>query len=167
LLNIRSAIASPFLILKLKIAAEQITMLKSSLCMPKEIIETRKYILSIDAENNYMEFSIKEGITFDVADAIEVKDSVTCKFPDTKFYVLAEGVEFFTITKAAREHCATKEHLDNTICIAFYTRNISLLLLGEIFNKINKPAVTTKFFNNRNVAAEWLKAQMRTAREYV
>jgi len=129
--------------------------------MPKEIIDSKKYTLKIDARNKYLEFSIKEGVTFDVIDAIEAKEVVKSKYPDTKFYVLSEGVEFFTMTREAREHCATKEHLDNVHCIAFYTKNISILLLGEIFNKINKPLVETKIFTDRQQAEEWLKNKMK------
>jgi hypothetical protein len=128
--------------------------------MKIESIETDKYIMKIDAFNDFLEYSIKAGVTFTPEDAIQAKKEVITRYPEKKFYVLAEGVEFFTLTKEAREHCASKEHLDNVHCVAFYTPNVSLLLLGEIFNKINKPVVTTKFFNNKSSAHEWLWGQI-------
>jgi hypothetical protein len=125
-----------------------------------EIIQTDKYIIRIYDEYNYMEYIIREGITLDVEDIRKAKELVVALRPGVKFYVYGEGVEFFTLTKEARELCATKEHSDNTIAIAFYTKNVSLLLLGEIFNKINKPVVPTRIFNDRKKAKAWLSQQM-------
>src|SRR6476620_3532186 len=122
--------------------------------MKPEIIETEKYIVRIHDENNFMEYIIREGVIIDAVDAREAKRKIVAIRPEVKFYVLAEGVEFFTLTKEARQLCATKEHLDNTIAIAFYTKNVSIRLLGEIFNKINKPAVPTKVFTNRENSRE-------------
>ena len=129
--------------------------------MDPELIETDKYILKINAEKQFLEYLIKEGVTVDVNTVIESKKKVVKLCPGVKFYVWAEGVEFFTLTKEARELCATKEYLDNVLAIAFYTKNISVMLLGKVFNKINKPAVTTRIFNNRNRARKWLNQQMQ------
>jgi hypothetical protein len=104
--------------------------------MPIEVIETEKYVLTIDAENRYLEYLIKEGVTYDLADAIETKSKVVSKYPGLKFFVLAEGIGFFSLTKEAREYCATEEHLDNVACQAFFTKNISLLLICEVYVKI-------------------------------
>ncbi|MCE3278966.1 MAG: hypothetical protein K0S44_1157 [Bacteroidetes bacterium] len=128
--------------------------------MPYQLIETDKYSFRIHAQNNLLEYIIKEGVTIDVVDIIEGKKLLTKAKPNTKFFVLAEGIEFFTLTKGARELSATKEFSDNTHAIAFYTTNSSLLLLGEIYNKINKPVVPTKIFNDRDEAMEWLIQQM-------
>jgi hypothetical protein len=129
--------------------------------MPVEIIETEKYVLTIDAENRYLEYLIKEDVTYDVADAKETKSKVVSRYPGMKFYVLAEGIGFFSLTKDARAYCATKEHLDNVVCQAFFTKNVSLLLICEVYVKINKPVVPTKFFSNREKAVAWLKEQMK------
>jgi hypothetical protein len=126
-----------------------------------KIIERDKYIIKLDPENHWMEFTIKEGITFDSADAWEAKAEVVKHFPAQKFYIYAEGIEFFTLTKEARESIATEEHLDNVYCVAFYTTNISLLLLGELYNKINKPPVPTKIFSDADEARQWLVKQMK------
>ena len=127
---------------------------------PIEKIETDKYIMKIDPVNQFMDYFIKPGIVFEADDAVECKAKVVARYPDLKFYVLAGGIEFFTITKKARELCASREHLDNTHCVAFYTGNTSLFLLGELFNKINKPPVPIKTFFNRFHAMEWLKTMM-------
>ena len=108
-----------------------------------------------------MEYYVKEGATIDAETAEEGKRRITELYPGLKFYVMAEGYNFFTFTSEARKLCATKEFSDNTIAVTFYTANISLLLLGEMYLKINKPFVPTKIFNNRDNAKEWLYEQMK------
>lgn len=125
-----------------------------------EVIDTAKFTFRIFPENSYLEYCIKEGATIDAEDVIEGKRMVTEMFPGLKFFVMAEGINFFTLTSDARKVSATPEHSDNTIAVAFFTTNISVLLLGEMYNKINKPVVPTKVFNNRENAKEWLKHQM-------
>jgi hypothetical protein len=123
--------------------------------MAYEIIETAKYIMKVH-DDCFIEYKIKEGANIDAYDVIEGKKEVVKLWPGTLFYVLAEGVEFFTMTREARAICASPVYADNTIAIAFYTTNVSVWLLGEMYNKINKPVVPTKIFNNRESALEWL-----------
>ncbi|MFL5765665.1 MAG: hypothetical protein ACJ77K_17095 [Bacteroidia bacterium] len=124
------------------------------------IIETEKYRLEIRDGSDLLEYTIKEGITYDAEDAIETKARVTALHPGERFYVLGKGIEFFNITAAARALAATKEFSDNTIAVAFYTSNISLQLIGEMYVKLNKPAVPTKIFKSLFSAQEWLNEQM-------
>lgn len=133
--------------------------------MANEIIETDKYIMRIHDRKRLLEYIVKEGVKLGVKDLLEGKKALVQLRPGMKFFVLAEGVEFFTISREAREMCATKEYADNTVAIAFYTTNISILLMGEMYNKISKPAVPTKIFNNRDTAKEWLMEQMRKAKK--
>ena len=130
--------------------------------MNPKIIETEKYIIKIYPEKLYLEYTIKEGVKIYVEDVIEGKRLITEACPGIKFYVMAEGYNFFTLTIEARQLCATAEYSDNTIAIAFFTTNISVLLVGEMYLKINKPIVPTKIFNNKDNAREWLKIQMET-----
>ena len=127
--------------------------------MSFEIVETEKYIMKVYPESHYMEYVIKEGATMEVEDVAASREQVIHKFPGATFYVYAEGAGFLTMSKKARELAASKEHLDNTIAIAIYTPNISVYLLAELFHKINKPAVPTRLFRNRNDAREWLREQ--------
>ncbi|MCW3105392.1 MAG: hypothetical protein JWO09_3832 [Bacteroidetes bacterium] len=129
--------------------------------MVNEIIETDKYTMKIHDQECLLEYIVKEGVKLDVDELLEGKKALTKLRPGVRFFVLAEGIEFFTISKEARDLCATAEYSDNTIAIAFYTPNISLLLMGEMYNKINKPAVPTKIFSQRDTAEEWLREQMK------
>jgi hypothetical protein len=128
--------------------------------MPILKIENQKIIMTVDPENHFMEYFIKPGIVFEAEDAAEARREVIKNFPGVRFHVYAEGMGFFNVTKDARELCATKAHLDNVDAIAFYSENVSVYLLGELYNKINKPPVLTKIFNNKEIAREWLKKQM-------
>jgi hypothetical protein len=129
--------------------------------MPFDIIECDKYTFKIDVENQFMEFIIKPDITIDVEDVEEAKRITVERYPNTKFFVLARGIEFFTLTKEARSLAATKEHSDNTIAIAFYSNNTSLQLVGNMYLKIDKPHVLTKIFSDLNAAKEWLQEQLK------
>lgn len=121
-------------------------------------IDNDNFTLTIYSDD-YMEYIVKPGAVIDANTVAETKKKVTDFRHGAKYFVYAEGVEFFTFTKEARALVATGEHLDNVYANAFYTTNISLLLLGEIFIKINKPAVPTKTFNSRQQAKEWLNEQ--------
>ena len=127
--------------------------------MPMKIVETERYILKI-YENNFLEYYIKEGVVIDMGLALEVKKICKQYRPNTKFYVFTEGAGFFNVTKEVREAGASKEFSKNMVAVAFYTTNPTLLLLGELYNKINKPAVETKIFTNRDKALTWLKSIM-------
>lgn len=111
-------------------------------------------------DNNYLEYLVKPGALIDAHSVRECKKKVVAFNPNAKYFVYAEGVEFFTFTREARTIVASAEHSDNVYANAFYTTNISLLLLSEIFQKINKPAVPTRSFNDREDAKTWLRNQM-------
>jgi len=122
-----------------------------------EVIETAKCVIKI--YDDLIEYEVKEGAIINAADVIFGKKEVIKRRPHSKFYILAEGVDFFTMTAEAREICASKAYSDNTHAIAFYTGNISVMLLGELYNKINKPHVTTKIFYDLYNAKNWLNEQ--------
>jgi hypothetical protein len=126
--------------------------------MTYEIIETEKCIIKIH-DDDLLEYNIKEGSILNASDVWFGKKEVMKRSPHKKFYVLAEGIDFFTLTPEAREICASKEFSTHTYAMAFYTKNISVMLMGELFNKINKPYIPTKVFYDPDNAREWLNEQ--------
>jgi hypothetical protein len=128
--------------------------------MPFDIIDHEKYTFKIDAENQFMEYSIKPDVTIDAPDVIEAKQFILQRYPNIKFYVLARGIEFFTLTREARALSAGKEFSENTLAVAFYTTNASLLLIGNMYLKIDKPHAPTRIFNNLDSAKDWLSEKM-------
>src|ERR1700746_2942449 len=105
--------------------------------MISKTIETDKYIMHIHDDISVLEYIIKEGVTLTKEDVILAKERLVAIRPGAKYFVLGESNDFFTFTKEAREHTATKEHSDNVIMVAFFTTNPSLLFLGQIYNSIN------------------------------
>jgi hypothetical protein len=122
-------------------------------------IEADEYILKIH-DDNFLEFIIREDAVLDVRVALEVKKIVEEYRPGVKFYVLAEGMGFFNVTKEARELSASVEFSSHMACVAFHTNNPSVVFLGELYNSINKPAVSTRVFHSRYSAREWLQEKM-------
>jgi hypothetical protein len=128
--------------------------------MSFKIFETDQYTLKIREDADYLECTIKEGVTIDEELILETKAVIERYRPDTKFFVLSEGVGFFRITNKARKMTATKEYSSHMAAVAFHTDYISLKLLVDLYNQINKPVVETKLFNDRESAKEWLEKEM-------
>jgi hypothetical protein len=122
-----------------------------------KIFETDKYRLKIHS-NNFLESLIKEDVIIDTKLVLEVKQTIEQYKPGTRFYIFAEGVGFFNMNKEARKLTATKEFSSYMAAVAFFTKNPTLLLLGELYNAINKPAVETRLFTDRDKARRWLKS---------
>ncbi|MFL5754441.1 MAG: STAS/SEC14 domain-containing protein [Bacteroidia bacterium] len=122
-------------------------------------IETEFYVMHVH-DDLLVEYYIKEGVTHDIDIAIEAKEALMNYKPGARFYVIAEGKGFFRATRKVRELSASAEFSSHMKAVAFVTNNFSLALLGDLYNKLNKPAVVTKIFSNREAAMEWLRAQM-------
>jgi hypothetical protein len=124
---------------------------------PEKIFETNKYKLTFHNINFY-EILIKENVTLDVELLLEIKNISENNHLHTKSCILVEGVGFFNVTKEVRELGAEKKFSARAMAVACFFKNPSLLLIGELYNKINKPAVETKMFTNREKAKNWLKS---------
>ncbi len=122
-----------------------------------KIIESEHYLIKIH-DNDFTEYMIKDGVMYNESVARHTKNALEKYKKSAKFYVLAEGQNFFRVTKGARKLGADKEFSNHLAAVAFYSTNVSLSLLGELYIKINKPAVTTKLFTNRENAEEWLRS---------
>ena len=123
------------------------------------VIEAEEYTLKIH-DDNLLEFIVKEGALLDVRVVTEVKKIVEEYRPGVRFYVLSEGVGFFNVTREAKELSATAEFSSHMAAVAFHSTNPTMILIGEMYNSINKPAVLTKLFYSRYSAMEWLQKKM-------
>jgi|SRR6185437_2521033 len=125
----------------------------------EKIFETDKYKLTFHHINFY-EILIKENVTLDVELLLEIKNVSENNHPHPKSCILIEGVGFFNVEKEVRELGAEKGFSERAMAVAVFTKNPSLLLIGELYNKINKPAVETKMFTDRKKAKDWLKSYL-------
>jgi len=122
--------------------------------------ETNIYVMNV-YDDAYVELIVKRDVLFDVHDLVESKQFLKEYMPAKKFYVLMTGEDFFQVTKESREVAASKEFSDHLVAVALHSRNLSLKLLGDLYIKLNKPAVPTRFFNTRKIAEDWLKRSIR------
>ncbi len=110
--------------------------------------------------SKYAELLIKDNILITAKMAREMKRTMEAAYPCNRYYLLVGGVDFFRVTKEARRLGADPVFSSHLAAVACYTTNPSLMLLGELYNKINKPAVTTRIFTLRETARQWLFDQM-------
>jgi hypothetical protein len=121
-------------------------------------VETEKYNLKI-YDNHFIECVYNAGVTIDVEDCVSLRNEVLKHYTDKKFLVLVQGLEFFTVTRSARELSATEQYSSHMLAIAFHTNSSLLMVLAEAYTKITQPYVPTKFFRDPDAAHEWLLEQ--------
>lgn len=122
-------------------------------------IETDKVILTIH-ENNFAGYLIKQDVILDEKAVRETKRILEEFRPGAKYFVLAEGEGFFRVSRKARRLGASRSFSSHLAAVAFYSTNFSLHLLSELYNKIDKPAVVTRAFRDRELAMDWLGSLM-------
>ena len=98
---------------------------------------------------------------FDEKIAKQAKKVLEQENTGVKYYLYVEPEGFFRVTRKARKLGASKDFSSHLAAVAFVTSNSSLALLGELYNKINKPSVPTKVFSSKEAAKEWLAEQIR------
>lgn len=108
-------------------------------------------------DSGLVESYINEGAYIDTAYLIEGKKRLMKVYPNMKFYVLAEGLGFFRISKEAKELAAGKEYSDHLAAVAVISNHVATNLILDAYQKINKPVVPTKIFTDRELAIEWLR----------
>jgi len=110
--------------------------------------------------NCLIEFKIKKGISFTAGDIWLSRDLSVGYMPGKKFYVLTEAEDEFKPTQDARRAGASKEYGEHVAANAFFSKNLTLKILGNLFIKVSRPVVPTRFFDEREKALEWLQKHM-------
>jgi hypothetical protein len=124
------------------------------------LFERSNFTIKIYPGSDFAEFIIKGDTVFDDRSALESKKILEKARPGKKYYLLVSSSGFFKITKKARLLGADRLFSSHLAAVSCYTSNFSLSLLGELYNKLNKPFVTTRVFPSREAAMEWLTDQM-------
>lgn len=106
------------------------------------------------------EILVKRGQVFGEADAKEAGQISRELKPNSRFFVLMEGEEGATVNNAARRYAASKEYAQYTAALALCSSNLALRIMGNLFLKVNAPAVHTRLFESREEALAWLNKQM-------
>ena len=104
------------------------------------------------------EITIKSKVVFSSAHLNEsIRISSNAFKPDTKFFVLLDGEEGADVTSDAKRLAASEEYTKYTAALALFSRSTLQAISGNLFLKINKPKIPTRFFENREEALKWLK----------
>lgn len=119
--------------------------------------ETDVYVMNIH-KDGYLEFKAKKDSLLEPEDLWLARKQSLEYVPDKKYAVLMEAQDFFQIGTETRRVAASVEYSKDLIAVALYSKNLSLKILGSLYIKINRPAVPTKFFDDRPKAVEWLKS---------
>ena len=118
--------------------------------------ETDVYVMSVH-ESGYLEFKVKKDSLLEPGDLWLSRKQSLEYAPDKKFAVLMEAQDFFQIGTETRRVASSKVYSDGMVAVALCSNNLSLKILGSLYIKINKPPIPTKFFDDKEKAAEWVK----------
>ena len=111
-------------------------------------------------DTGLVEFKIKKDIALTAEDVWHSQELSVNHLPGRKLYVLTEAEGEFKPTPDARRAGASSRYASHVNAHALYSRNLTLKILGNLFIRINKPVVPTRFFDERESALEWLRNRM-------
>lgn len=64
----------------------------------------------------------------------------------------------FDASADARRAGASEEYSRHVAALALYSNRLHETIMGNLFLKINRPRVPTRFFDNREKALAWLRS---------
>jgi hypothetical protein len=105
-----------------------------------------------------VEFRIKKGVSLSAADVWLSRDLSCAHMPGKKFVVLTETEDEFRLTQEARQAGASAEYAKHVQAHALFTTNLTLKILSNLFIRVSRPVVPTRFFDEREKAIAWLKS---------
>lgn len=104
-----------------------------------------------------IEFKVKRNVKLQEKDIWESRDLSVQAFPGKKFFVLFEAEENFDASADARKAGASEEYAKHVAALALCSNKLHETIMGNLFLKINRPRVPTRFFDNRDKALAWLR----------
>lgn len=107
--------------------------------------------------DDIIHFHIKEQKEFKLEYAKELLKIIEEYGRGRKFYNLTTFDHVIAGNRELREYSASPEAKKYTIAEAFVSRSLPIQLIGNVYIKLNRPVVPTRFFNNENAAIFWLK----------
>lgn len=107
-------------------------------------------------EDGILEIVVKDNIDVDLNICKELTNTYKTLLGNNKALLLHIVGNFVTMDKEAREYSASEAGLKYSIAEAFVINSLPQKILANFYMRINKPAVPSKFFDNREDAEEWL-----------
>ena len=108
-------------------------------------------------DNLIKEFTVKKGIVLEEKHLWESVQLSEKYKPGSRYFVLFEGEENSDITADAKRAGASAEYAKYVAALALYSDKMLETIRGNLFLKINRPIVPTRFFDNREKAMDWLR----------
>lgn len=105
-----------------------------------------------------IEFKVKKNVTLQESHIWETRELASKYMPGKKFVVLMEAEENFDVSVDARRAGASEEYARDVTALALCSNRLHETILGNLFLKVNKPVVTTRFFDDREKAIAWLRS---------
>lgn len=118
--------------------------------------ETKAFVMTIH-DDLLIEFKVKKNVTLQESDVWESRDLSLGYLPGSKFLVLMEADENADYSADARKAGASAEYAKHVKAVALCSSKLHENIVGNLYLKINKPIVPTRFFDSRDKAIEWLK----------
>jgi hypothetical protein len=113
-------------------------------------------------DNLLKEFTVKRSVLL-TEDDIRTSLRYSEEFrPGAKYFVLVETEEGATPSHEARRLAGSQDYAGHTAALAMCSNNPLLAIAANLFLKINRPKMPTKFFEQREKALQWLN-DMREA----
>jgi hypothetical protein len=104
------------------------------------------------------EITVKKGVEFSAQDMSEsMRLSINEFKPNTRFYVLLIGEEGSNVSNEAKRLAAAEVYKKYTHALALCSKNPLQAIAGNLFLRINKPKIPTRFFETREEALFWLR----------
>lgn len=108
-------------------------------------------------DNLIKEVKVKKNHTLSEKNVWESRDLSLNYLPNVKFFVLIEGEENTSVSVAARDAAASAEYFKHVAALALHSKKMLDTIVGNLFLKINRPKVPTRFFDDREKALDWLR----------
>ena len=121
--------------------------------------ETRAFKITVHT-NGLKEIVIKENTEVLAEDVWESNELTYKHLPLANYYVLLRGEKNATVSQDARRAVASEKYGKNVVAFAVCSSSTSENIMGNLFLKVNRPKVTTRFFDNREKAMVWLEDRM-------
>lgn len=109
----------------------------------------------------FLEFIVKKDTVLKEQDVWLSKQQAEETYPGKKFYVLLGGEEFFQVPKETRDAVASQKFSTHLSAVALFSNELAMKILGNLYIKINRPEVPTKFFTDKKKGEEWLRSLMK------
>lgn len=111
-------------------------------------------------EANILETIVDKDAILEVEDIWEIKRVNREICAGKPYAVLVDSGMYTSISEEARKLTASKEFQQLTLAKAVLVNSLAQRIIGRFYLQINRPAIKTRLFNDREQAILWLKQQL-------